>query len=435
MLVASHSYSSSPNSNEIQTSESPVKPTSLKERVSKQKANPQIIEIFNSTLFDTEPKEKKDTSFMWFHDPELKEKRTEIIDSKLSSFEAWWKIDLEAFLLDDQFNYTEVVRTKVNTKIITQIMDSFFIQAEFELLTGSGSIQKVFQRAGETSGISQREILLLWQATDWLTIQGGAVNQDFLESPLLLGDIAFPSIVENIELFKGEEHNLSLSFQQAIPTSFAGDNSIYTQDLTKTPLLITKSFFWKYNPESFYKVNLNSSFFHYNPLPSDIARESNFYGNTVSEEPPSFRYRYTGFYFILEPSFQISSKLGLKLKLHYINNIRKIEEENLNQGVLYGLQVPFDLTENVRVTSSFEYFKTQPDASVGYYNSAKYGHSNREGFIGEIVFHFYNRNIEVGFRHMRSDDLKPSDDDNDDDDIGNQIYYLLFLRTNYAKLY
>ena len=433
LFVASHSYPSSSNSDEIQTSE-PTKSTTLRERVAKQKANPQIIEIFNSTLFDTEPKEEKDTSFMWLHDPDLKEKRSKIIGSKISSFEAWWKIDLEAFLLDAQFNFTQVVRTKVNSRIITQITDSFFIQAEFELLTGSGSIQKVFQRAGETSGISQREILLLWKATDWLIIQGGAVNQGFLESPLLLGDIAFPSIVQNIEIFNGEEHNLSLSLQQAIPTSFAGDNSIYTQDLTKTPLLLTKSFFWKYHPESFYKVKFNSSFFHYNPLPSDIARESNFYGNTISGEPSSFRYRYTGFYFILEPSFQISSKLGLKLKLHYINNISKIEKENLNQSLLYGLQIPFDLTENIRLTSSFEYFKAQPDASVGYYNSAKYGHSNREGFIGEIVFHFYNRNIEVGFRHMRSDDLRESDND-EDDDIGNQIYYLLFLRTNYAKLY
>ena len=320
----------------------------------------------------------------------------------------------------------------MNTKIITQITDSFFIQAEFELLAGSGSIQKVFQRAGETSGISQREIILLWNATDWLTIQGGAVNQGFLESPLLLGDIAFPSIMENIELFKGEEHSLFLSFQQAIPTSFAGDNSIYTQDLTKTPLLITKSFFWKYNPNSFYKVNFNSTFFHYNPLPSDIARESHFYGNTVSEEPPVFRHRYTGFYFGLEPSFQLFSNIGLKLKVHYIHNISKFEEKNLNQGLLYGLQVPFDLTENIRITSTLEYFKIQPDASVGYYNSAKYGHSNREGFIGEVVFHFYNRNIEFGFRHMRSDDVRKSEEV--EENIGGQIYYLLFLRTNYAKI-
>ena len=116
IFFAPHSYPASPNNNEnlneIKTSEPPVESTTLKERVSTQTANPQIIEIFNSTLFDTEPKKQKDSSFMWLHDPDLKEKRSEIIGSKLSTFEAWWKIDLEAFLLDDQFNYTEVVRTK-----------------------------------------------------------------------------------------------------------------------------------------------------------------------------------------------------------------------------------------------------------------------------------------------------------------------------------
>ena len=255
LFVASHSYSLSKNnnkhSNEIQTSETQVESVSLRERISEQKANPQIIEIFNSTLFNTKSTEKKDTSFMWLHDTELQEKRSEIIGSKTSIFEAWWKIDLDAFLLEDRLNYTEVVRTKVNSKIITQITNFFFIQAEFELLTGSGSIQRIYQRVGETNGISQREILLLWKATDWLTIQGGAVNQGFLESPLLLGDIAFPSIVENIELFKGEQHILSLSFQQAIPTSFSDAHSIYTQDLTKTPLLITKSFFLEIQPRKF----------------------------------------------------------------------------------------------------------------------------------------------------------------------------------------
>ena len=172
------------------------------------------------------------------------------------------------------FTFVRTTCVKLNWASKRKASKSIFHQASKELILEpmillrfsfrSGSIQKVFQRAGETSGISQREILLLWKATDWLIIQGGAVNQGFLESPLLLGDIAFPSIVQNIEIFNGEEHNLSLSLQQAIPTSFAGDNSIYTQDLTKTPLLLTKSFFWKYHPESFYKVKFNSSFFHYN---------------------------------------------------------------------------------------------------------------------------------------------------------------------------
>ena len=410
----------------------------LNEKINKESANPQIIEIFNSTIFDktffetntnTKTKRSKPSSSrMWLHDPEIQEKRNKVIGSQSNTFESWWKIDLEGFLSKDDLDYTQVIRTKINTKIITQFMDSFFAKAEFELFTSSGSIQKIYQRIGESNGISQREILLLWKATNWLTIQLGAVNQGFLRSPLLLGDIPFPSLVENIELFKGEQHSLSLSLQEAIPTTFSDKHSLRVQSLAKTPLLLTSSFFWNYDPKSFYKVTLNSTIFHYNPLPSDIALASKFYGNTVVHQPSIFKYRYTGIYIGLEPSFQIFPKLGVKLKAHYIHNIKNTAS-NYNRGELYSLQIPFDITENIRITPVFEYFRNQPDSSVAYYNSERYGHSNRTGFVGEVILNFYNRNIELGFRHLRSSAFKESGSLKKE-----QVYYLFFLRTNYAKI-
>ena len=410
-----------------------IQPT-LNEKLNKESANPQIIEIFNSTLFDknsfdTNTKRKvRPSSLLWLHDPEIQEKRDKILGSQQNNFESWWKINLEGFLLSDRLDYTQVIRTKINTKIITQFMDSFFAKAEFELFTSSGSVQKIYQRLGETNGISQREILLLWKATNWLTFQFGAINQGFLQSPLLLGNIPFPSVVENIELFKGEQHSLSLSLQEAIPTTFSDKHSIYTQSLSKIPLLLTGSFFWNYDSKSFYKVVLNSTLFHYNPLPSDIALASKFYGNTVLYEPSIFKYRYTGFYIGLEPSFQIFPNLGVKIKAHYIHNIAKTAK-NYNQGELYSLQIPFDVTENIRITPVFEYFRNQPDSSVAYYNSERYGHSNRTGFVGEVILNFYNRNIEMGFRHLRSSAVREKGSLKTE-----QFYYLFFLRTNYAKI-
>lgn len=410
-----------------------IQTPSLNEQINNQSANPQIIEIFNSTLFDktffeTKTKRSKPSPLMWLHNPEIQEKRSQIIGSQPNTFEAWWKIRSEAFLLSARTDYAALVRSRVNTKIITQFTDSLFAKAEFELFTSSGSIQQIYQRPGETNGISQREILFLWKATNWLTVQFGAVNQGFLQSPLLLANIPFPSIVENIELFKGEQHDLSFSLQQAIPTTFSDKHSIYTQSIAKIPLLLTASLFWDYDPKSYYNVTLNSSFFHYNPLPSDIAQASKVYGNSVVNQPSVFRYRYTGFYIGLEPSFQIFPNLGVKTKVHYIYNIRETPE-NYNHGELYSLQIPFDITENIRITPVFEYFKNHPDSSVAYYNSERYGHSNRTGFVGELIVSFYKRNIEVGFRHLRSSPVLVEGDLKKE-----QTYYLLFLRTNYAKI-
>ena len=409
-------------------------PSALKGKIEDSAGHPQIIEIFDSALFSPGASDSSlvsDSSFMWLHDPGIQEKRSKIMGSDVSSFSAWWKIGMYGFLQKSKADYTQSIQTRLSAKLLTRFTNFFFAYAEYEIFTGSGSVQKIFQRVGEgLNGISHREVLLLIKPTDWLTLEVGAINQSFLKAPLLLGDIPFPSVVENIELFSGEEHTLSLSFQQALPTTFSDKHSIYTQDITQTPLLVTKSFFWNYDSKSYYKAGFNSTFFHYNPLPSDIALASLSEGNTIFGEPAGFKYRYTGFHLGVSPSIQIFPNLGLQMKVNYIINIRdEVKEPDLNQGVLYSLRAPFDITENIRVTPVLEYFINQPDASVSYYNSSRYGHSNRTGFVGELIFSFYNRNMQVGFRHLRSQAVRAGGV------IGKeQTYYLLFLRTGYAKI-
>ena len=418
------------NKIKVKTPPPPPEELSLDEKIIKESANPSMIDNLNFTLFDTNTKYLKSSSLLWLSNPDIKKKRSKIAGSKSSTFEIWWKLGLDGSILEDRLNYSEVIRTRSSAKVLTQLADSLFARAELELVTGSGSVQQIYQRLGETDGVTQREIMISWRPVRWMTVQFGAINQSFLQSPLLLADIPFPSMVENVELFKGVENDISLSFQQAIPTTFSDSHSIYTQSLSKTPLLITKSLFWNYDPKSYYKIKFSSTFFHYNPLPSDIALISRLYGNTVVEEPSRFKYRYTGLYFGIEPLFRIFPNLGLQLKLHYINNISNtIEVSWLNKGLLASVQAPFDITENIRITPVLEYFVNQPDSAVGYYNSERYGHSDRTGFVIEGIINFYEKNMEVGFRHLRSWPVR---------ERGGlrkgQIYYLAFLRTNYAKI-
>ncbi|MDE0119271.1 MAG: hypothetical protein OXM55_04595 [Bdellovibrionales bacterium] len=404
---------------------------SLSEKIREESANPQIIEVFDSALFDTKKEEKPDpsSSLIWLHDPKIQEKRSKIIGSQTSTFETFWKMNLDGVLLNDTNTDIQMIQTRINAKVLTQFTDFFFASAEFELFAGSGSIQSIYRRLGEgLNGITQREVFLLLKPTDWLSLQMGILNQRFLQAPLLLGDIPFPSIVENITIFKEEGNSLSLSIQQALPTVFSDDHSISAQELAEAPLFMSGSFFWDYDPKSYYKITLNGTFFHYNPLPNDIAQASFHYGNTVEGSPNKFKYDYTGFYVGLEPAFQIFPNLGVKLKAHYIRNIRDGLPSDLNQGVLYGVHVPFDITENFRLTSIFEYFINQPDAAVAYYNSSRYGNSDRTGFVGELILNIYDRNMEVGFRYLYSDPVR---------EFGvreKQTYYRIFLRTGYVKI-
>ncbi len=398
------------------------------EKFKEENAKTQLIDIFDSSLFDTPPTYLKPLP-NWLHDSDLIEKRSQIIGSQSGTFEGWWKMAIDGFSFQSQSTDGEqMIRAKLNAKILTQLTNSLFARAEFELLTGSGSIQKIYKKLEAFDKIYHKEIAFLWTASDWLTMHFGAINQRFLGAPLLMADIPFPSLLEEIHLSAPDKHELHLNFQQAITNTFSDDNSYNTQKLTKTPLFLTHSIFWTYDPKTFYKVKMRGTFFHFSNLTRDIAINAMLYGNTISGSPGDFKHKYYGAYLALEPSFQIFSNLGLQLKIHHIDNWNIPNEDNFSQGELYSLSVPFDVTENLRITTTLEYFVNQSDSSVGYYSSETYGHNNRQGYLGNITFDLYNKNMAIGLGVLRSYPVRK------DSISKNQTYFLLFLRTNYAKI-
>ena len=384
------------------------------------------INIFESTLFTNF--EKQSPSFMWLYDQELYKKRTQIAGAYHMVLESWWKMHLESFYRTDRAANQIVIRPMVNAKFLTRFYPSLFARVEFELMTGSGSVQEIFKRVGEINGIRHREIFFLWTASRWLALQFGAINQKFLNAPLLMASNPFLSVVQNINMDSGENYDLLLKFQQAVPNTFSDSNSIYTQGISKTPLFATGSLIWNYHPKSFYTIKTYNTFFHFHHLPNDIANASSAYGNTpAAGDVAIFKYDYTGFYLSVEPLVQLLPNTGVQLKAHYIHNLM-VKEQNLNKGLLYGIQIPIDLTENTRITPGFEYFTNQPDSSVAYYNSEWYGHNNRTGYAVEVTVNLYDHNIEIGMRYMNTHSLR------EQAVIQEQDYFLLFFRTNYAKI-
>lgn len=367
-------------------------------------------------------------SLPWLYDQEILKRRHQITGSHRMVLESWWKTNLESFYLTDRTTNQITIRPKVNTKFLTRFYPYLYAVVEFQLLTGSGSIQEIFQRVGEINGVRHREIFFLWSATDWLAIKTGAINQKFLNAPLLMANNPFLSIVESMSFVTNNYNDIDLKFQQSIPNTLSDSNSIYTQGITKIPFFITHSLTWDYHPKSFYTVKTYGTFFYFHSLPNNIAEISTAYGNTPIEGDLSeFKYNYTGYYIAIEPVFHLFPNMEVQLKAHYIRNI-KVTEENLSAGGLYGIQVPFDLTENIRLTPSFEYFINQPDSSVAYYNSERYGHNNRKGAAIQVTLNLYDRNIEIGLRYMNASSLR------EQAVIQEQDYFLFFFRTNYAKI-
>ena len=404
------------------------KPLSLQEKIEQKQHGHNLIDIFDSTLFSPNPEDiKKSSTLSWLHNPDIRKNRPSIIGSQPTSLEVWWKINFDGFYLDSQVNNEIVARGRINGKFLTQFTDQLYGLADIQMLTVSGSVQQIFQNPVDINGVSHREIMLLWTARDWVNLKFGAINQEFLESPLLLAKIPFISVVEDLKILdkKDSKHYVSVSFQQAIPSTFSDSHSLNTQNLTETPFMSTLSTFWDYDSKSYYNTRLRGTFFYFSSLPSSIASLSRIYGNRITGEPAEFKYKYRGFYAALEQSFQVFPNLGLQLKVHYINNFTA--DINYNQGVLFGIHAPFDLTENSRITTIVEYFINQSDSSVGYYSSERYGHNNRMGFNGEVIWDIYKRNVQIGLRYHNSNSFIRSLRQN-------ETYFLFFMRTNYAKI-
>ena len=382
--------------------------------------------VFNPTLFmqfkDNNP------SLPWLYDQEIIRKRNRIMGSHRMMVESWWKTNLESFYLTDRSTNQMVIRPKLNTKFLTHFYTHLHAVMELELVTGSGTIQEIFQRVGEINGVRHREIFLLWSATNRIAIKLGAINQKFLNAPLLMANNPFLSIVEKMNILSNNHHDIAINLQQSIPNTFSDSNSIYTQRITNTPFFATHSLIWNYHPKSFYTIKTYSTFFQFHSLPNNIAAASMVYGNTPQEGDLSeFKYGYMGGYFSVEPVLRLFPNMEVRLKLHYIHNM-KVTEKFKNQGAIYGIHIPFDLTENIRLTPGFEYFVNHSDSSVAYYNSEKYGHNDRKGAAIELKLNLYDRNIELGMRYMNTDSLM------EQALIQEQDYFSFFFRTNYAKI-
>ena len=396
-----------------------------------------MTDIFTSTLFEANGNDDHDnSSLIWLHDSEFLKNRDKIINTKPPKFEFWWKYRLAGSYIRSIDTPQSIGFLDLDTKVLSQWSSTLFGQAEFELrmAAGSGSEDK--------TKITGKEIIVLWKAYPWLTVKSGIINQTFLRSPLLIEEDSnkpFVGIVEHINLLKKDKHTVSMNVQQAVPENSVENDKTYIQQLIEfnTPLFFTQSTLWHYDPKSYYKINSHLTWFYFQALNDSTIPENNkLYGNTMAKNNKFFEYPYYGLYTGIEPSFKVFPKLKLNLKFHYINNLGVFftnlgveeNETHLHQGGLISISAPLDMTDNLRITPTIEYFIIQPDATIGYYGSENYGYTNRYGFLGEIITNIYTINMEIGFRFIMSWPVKDRGLKQD------QLDYLIFVRSNYARI-
>lgn len=200
----------------------------------------------------------------------------------------------------------------------------------------------------------------------------GAINQGHFHSPLFIDSTAFMGAMQRWDLRWGD-YTLYLQAQQLIPNNRNLSTRLATID-EGTPQFFSETAGLELGG-NVAKLDLAVSLFAYSKLSNSVAHQSRFMGNSVSgigSDAAEFVYTYKGTNTRMMLWFDVAQIFAFKLDGHYTYNSQA--PNNRNSAYLTRAALEFE-----KWTISGQYFESQSDASVAFYNERFLGHNNRQG--------------------------------------------------------
>ncbi len=242
----------------------------------------------------------------------------------------------------------------------------------------SGSTHSLYEINRQHNGFWLDEAFVNFNAfPDYVTISGGALNQRVFKNPLLVDEVSFPAVRERLGVVSRRGH-MSLLFQQAIPTS----TSMSTRTIEKEamPTLLSESLMVGVPFGRRLKLELRATHFTFSRLPSQVAFDSFGSGNIVNADVPQrayFIYGFSGFSYGGDLDVDLSAGVKARVGASLLHN-SQAPSEYADASLLFS-ELDFLWSSTWKLTPRVEYFRSERQASPAFYNSADYGHNNRQG--------------------------------------------------------
>jgi hypothetical protein len=288
-----------------------------------------------------------------------------------------------------------------NAKILPSVEATMKASAN---LMSSYSQSQFGENTGKT-GLSFSEGTVNWHAINdkliQLDLRGGAIDQSYLNSPLLVSPQPFPGVNESFA-FGTDELRFTLSSEQTIPTS----STLTTKsvDSEPTPSFLATTAGLQIKPIESVTGKIYATHFAYNKLPSQIALDSQVFGNTVEELGPNtsqFKYGFNGLLGGGEIQVEVAPRLSWMLSGQVLKNFSAPETDRNAQLVRTGLSI--GLPHQIDFKPSAEVFFAESDSSPAYYNSSEFGHNNRQGWATDVELYFNKEKFKVLGRYVDAD--------------------------------
>lgn len=244
-----------------------------------------------------------------------------------------------------------------------------------------------------------RESFVKAQVFGPVSIKLGALNQEMYNSPLLLTDVPFASVMEQA-VFEWGSTKLILAAQQAIPNNQDLNQRLgAVQEGTPTFLMNTIGLGHSGDGLGF---NLNISHFQYADLSNSVAQNSKILGNSVSgvNENAKFLYDYHGINVYADMKVELGAHT-LRPTIQYIFN--NGAPDGRNTGYAYGAVLRFGKVEVEALR-----FKNESDSAVAFYNNKWLGHNNRDGYAAAARYLLPKQKMEFEISFINADLLDSS---------------------------
>jgi len=318
---------------------------------------------------------------------------------------------------DSRQNSGTLFQVKMGMALSQEILSTLKFDLNASLNLQAGSSDSLFNNSeiAAKNGVSFNRAEFIWLPTKYTEVKAGALNLGDLNHDLLLGSGAFVGVKETIQLNAGD-FNLRASAFQAIPNNRNFSNKLEEID-EENPSFFLESININLGREEL-SVSSTTSHFAFANLSNSVAGQSLYLGNTIDSLDANngeFVYSYIGWAQRLQGQIQYNAWTFAPFAEYVINDSAPVK----NTATLFGLKNTFSKIDR-DYSFILETFRSEADASVGFYNNLDYGHNNRTGSSVRFQYHSQKEDIDINlnFTQLKEIDKNQLDSQDEDQIIG-----------------
>lgn len=317
--------------------------------------------------------------------------------SEKSRFQAEWRFRMTGTDSKDEQSQSKLVDFRAEFKTKYLLTESFMLDIQPSVRLQAGQTQSVDGADKAENKINLNQAAAHYTPFSFLRLSGGALNQRYIHTRLLMDDIAFPAARMETAL-KASNTRTAFIVETAIPTSTS--LSTNTRELEPTPSLNTAGIKFRWQASKKAYVTASADYFIYNNLPSAVAQQSRLLGNEVekiSDAQWNFMSKFEGYEASTEVSIPVASSFTLTAGAEYLVNTKAASDVNSGSRA-YAIGT-FDFNEEVALNLDAGYFSIAPEAAVAYFNAAGF-ETNRIGYSLESSLSFKKAGFNVGIKYI-----------------------------------